>query len=124
MSLRSFIRPFWLAGALLMMLDGLTTYIALTTVDGAREANPLMNNVIGLIGLELMCALKVIVGVACCWRLAVISERGHRYDWMNRSLLFRPKPKETVQRNAAWALSFTVTIMGIVVGNNLAQISA
>ena len=40
---RQLIRPFWFVGALMMMLDGLTTYIALTfhTENGAREGNPL-----------------------------------------------------------------------------------
>jgi hypothetical protein len=115
----AFIRPFLLAGALLMMLDGLTTYLALQHVADAREANPIGVWAIDTVGLAGMCVAKGIVGVWCVWRLACVAERGHKWEWMNRSLLLRPKPAWKVQRSAIWTLAFTVTLMGVVVGNNL-----
>lgn len=50
------------------------------------------------------------------------AERGHKHDWMNRSLLLRPRPEWKVRRNAAWALAFSVLLMGVVVGNNVRAI--
>lgn len=118
---RQMLRPFWLAGALLMMLDGLTTYLALTmhADDGAREGNPIAQWAIDQIGVAGMCAAKVVIGVAMMWRLAATAERGHRYEWMNRDLLLRRKPAWKVRRGAAWALAFSVVLMGVVVGNNV-----
>jgi hypothetical protein len=121
--LRSVIRPFWLAGAALMAADGVTTYVALSAFpEGAREGNPLGVWVIDQIGLAGMCALKILIGVLLVYRLAVISERGHRFTWMNRSLFLRKQPVEKVQRHAVWALCFSVVLMGIVVGNNIRAI--
>lgn len=39
-TMRQMLRPFWFVGALLMMLDGLTTYIALSrhSEQGARRS--------------------------------------------------------------------------------------
>ena len=121
---RQMLRPFWLAGALLMLLDGLTTYIALTrhADDGAREGNPIGVWAIEHLGVGGMCTLKVLIGVAMVWRLAVTAERGHKYEWMNRGLLLQKRPEWKVRRNAAWALAFSVLLMGVVVGNNLRAI--
>lgn len=121
---RQMLRPFWLAGALLMLLDGLTTYIALTwhADAGAREGNPLGVWAIEHLGVAGMCTLKVLIGVAMVWRLAVTAERGHKYDWMNRGLLLQKRPEWKVRRNAAWALAFSVLLMGVVVGNNIRAI--
>ena len=121
---RQLLRPFWLAGALLMLLDGLTTYIALTqhADDGAREGNPLGVWAIEHLGVGEMCTVKVLIGVAMVWRLAVTAERGHKYDWMNRGLLLRKRPVWKVRRNATWALAFSVVLMGVVVGNNVRAI--
>lgn len=124
LSSRQMLRPFWLAGALLMLLDGLTTYIALTwhADDGAREGNPLGVWAIEHLGVGGMCALKVLIGVTMVWRLAVTAERGHKYAWMNRGLLLQQRPEWKVRRNAAWALAFSVLLMGVVVGNNIRAI--
>jgi len=121
---RQMLRPFWLVGALLMMLDGLTTYIALTVHhdDGAREGNPIAQWAIDHIGVGGMCAAKVLIGVVMMWRLAATAERGHRYEWMNRDLLLRRRPAWKVRRGAAWALAFSVLLMGVVVGNNVRAI--
>lgn len=121
---RQLLRPFWLAGALLMLLDGLTTYIALTQLadDGAREGNPIGVWAIEHVGVGGMCTLKVLIGVAMVWRLAVTAERGHKYEWMNRGLLLRKRPVWQVRRNATWALAFSVLLMGVVVGNNVRAI--
>lgn len=121
---RQLLRPFWCAGALLMMLDGLTTYIALTyfAEDGAREGNPLGVWVIDQIGVAGMCTAKVLIGVLMMWRLAIAAERGHRWSLLNRSILLRERPMWIVRRNAAWALAFSVVLMGVVVGNNLRAI--
>ena len=118
---RQFLRPFWFVGALLMMLDGVTTYVALTFFadDGAREANPLAVWAIEHVGVAGMCTLKVLIGVVVMWRLAATADRGHRVDWMNRGLTLRKRPRWKVQRNAAWALAFSVVLMGIVVGSNI-----
>lgn len=116
------VRPFWLAGAFLMAMDGLTTYLALTLTSeshGAREANPVAVFAIDHIGLPAMCILKGVIGIICVWRLAAVAERGHRYAWMNRDLLFRPRPVWKVQRSATYALAFTLVLMGVVVGNNV-----
>ena len=116
------IRPFWFAGAFLMAADGVSTYLALTLSSGthaAREGNPVMASLVGVIGLAGVCILKGIIGIAMVWRLAAISERGHRYAWMNRDLLFRPRPLWRIQRSATWALAFTLVLMGVVVGNNV-----
>ena len=61
-TLRQMLRPFWFVGALMMMLDGLTTYLALTyhAEAGAREGNPLAAWAIEHIGVAGMCILKVL----------------------------------------------------------------
>jgi hypothetical protein len=121
---RQLIRPFWFVGALMMMLDGLTTYIALTfhAENGAREGNPLAVWAIDHIGVPGMCTVKVLIGVTMMWRLAATAERGHRVGWLNRSLFLRKRPLWKVQRNAAWTLAFSLVLMGIVVGNNIRAI--
>ncbi len=123
-TVRQLLRPFWFVGALLMMLDGLTTWIALTfhADDGAREGNPLGQWAIDHIGVTGMCVVKVLIGVTMMWRLVVAADRGHRYRWMNRNLLFRERPEWKIRRNAAWALAFSLVLMGVVVGNNLRAI--
>ncbi len=124
-TIRQLLRPFWFVGALLMMLDGLTTWIALTmhADAGAREGNPIAVWAIDHIGVTGMCVLKVLVGVTMMWRLVVAADRGHRYRWMNRNLLGRRRPAWKVRRNAAWALAFSLVLMGVVVGNNLRAIA-
>ena len=121
---RQLLRPFWFVGALLMMLDGLTTYVALTffAEQGAREGNPLGVWAIEHLGVAGMCAAKVLIGILMMWRLAATADRGHRTEWMNRGLLLRRRPRWRVQRNAAWTLAFSVLLMGVVVGNNLRAI--
>jgi hypothetical protein len=108
-----------------MMLDGLTTWIALTmhADAGAREGNPVAVWAIDHIGVTGMCVLKVLIGVTMMWRLVVAADRGHRYRWMNRTLLWRERPAWKVRRNAAWALAFSLVLMGVVVGNNLRAIA-
>ncbi len=121
---RQIIRPFWFTGALLMMLDGLTTWVALTfhADAGAREGNPIAVWAIDHIGVAGMCTLKVLIGVAMMWRLATTAERGHKFAWLNRGLLLRKRPSWKVRRNAAWALAFSLFLMGVVVGNNVRAI--
>lgn len=123
-TIRQLLRPFWLVGALLMMLDGLTTWIALTMLaeGGAHEGNPIAVWAIDHIGVTGMCIVKVLIGVAMMWRLAAAADRGHRHDWMNRNLLLRRLPAWKVRRNAAWALAFSLVLMGVVVGNNVRAI--
>lgn len=120
---RQLLRPFWFVGALLMMLDGLTTYIALEYFgnDGAREGNPIGVWVIDQIGVAGMCAGKVLIGVLMMWSLAATADHGHRVEWLNRGLRGR-RPRWKVQRNAAWTLAFSLVLMGVVVGNNLRAI--
>jgi Domain of unknown function (DUF5658) len=121
---RQLLRPFWFVGALLMMLDGLTTYIALEFFGehGAREGNPLAQWAIDHLGVAGMCALKVLIGVAMMWRLAATADHGHRFEWLNRGLVLRRRPRWKVQRNAAWTLAFSLVLMGVVVGNNVRAI--
>lgn len=120
-TVRQLLRPFWFVGALLMMLDGLTTYIALTFFAdaGAREVNPLGVWAIEHLGVAGTCTLKVLLGVFVMWRLATTADRGHRHEWMNRGVTLRRRPRWKVQRNAAWALAFSLVLMGVVVGSNL-----
>lgn len=120
---RQLLRPFWFVGALLMMLDGLTTYIALEFFGdhGAREGNPLGVWAIDQIGVAGMCAVKVVIGVLMMWRLAATADHGHRFEWLNRGIMGR-RPKWKVQRNAAWTLAFSLVLMGVVVGNNVRAI--
>jgi Domain of unknown function (DUF5658) len=121
---RQLLRPFWFVGALLMMLDGLTTYLALTyhADRGAREGNPLAAWAIEHIGVAGMCTVKVLIGVAVMWRLAAAADRGHRISWLNRTIFLRERPMWKVRRNAAWTLAFSLVLMGIVVGNNIRAI--
>jgi hypothetical protein len=121
---RQMLRPFWFVGALMMMLDGLTTYLALTlhADNGAREGNPIAVWAMEHIGVAGTCTLKVLIGVAMMWRLAATAERGHRAEWLNRGLFLRKRPTWKVRRNAAWALAFSLVLMGVVVGNNLRTI--
>ncbi len=121
---RQMLRPFWFVGALMMMLDGLTTYIALTVHadKGAREGNPLAAWAIEHIGVAGMCTVKVLIGVAVMWRLAAAADRGHRIPWLNRTIFLRERPMWKVRRNAAWTLAFSLVLMGIVVGNNIRAI--
>ena len=123
-TVRQLLRPFWFVGALLMMLDGLTTYIALEFFgdQGAREGNPLALWAIDHLGVAGMCAAKVLIGVAMMWRLAATADRGHRVAWLNRGVGLRRRPRWKVQRNAAWTLAFSLVLMGVVVGNNLRAI--
>lgn len=124
-TIRQLLRPFWFVGALLMMLDGLTTWIALTFYanDGAREGNPIAVWAIDHIGVTGMCVAKVLIGVTMMWRLAAAADHGHRHSWMNRNLLMRQLPEWKVRRNAAWALAFSLVLMGVVVGNNMRAIA-
>jgi hypothetical protein len=121
---RQLLRPFWFVGALMMMLDGLTTYIALTfhADSGAREGNPIAVWAMEHIGIAGTCVLKVLIGVAMMWRLAATADHGHKFAWLNRGLFFRKRPTWKVRRNAAWALAFSLVLMGVVVGNNLRTI--
>lgn len=121
---RQMLRPFWFVGALMMMLDGLTTYIALTfhADAGAREGNPIAVWAIEHIGVAGMCIAKVLIGVAVMWRLAAAADRGHRIRFLNRTILLRERPLWQVRRNAAWTLAFSLVLMGIVVGNNIRAI--
>jgi len=114
----------WFFGALMMMLDGLTTYIALTfhADQGAREGNPIALWAIEHIGVAGTCILKVLIGVAMMWRLAATADRGHKVGWLNRGLLLKQRPLWKVRRNAAWTLAFSLVLMGVVVGNNLRTI--
>jgi len=123
-TIRQLLRPFWFVGALLMMLDGLTTYIALEHFgnDGAREGNPIGVWAIEHLGVAGMCAAKVLIGVAMMWRLAATADHGHRVEWLNRGLLLQRRPRWKVQRNAAWTLAFSLVLMGVVVGNNVRAI--
>src|SRR5262245_16987633 len=107
---RQLLRPFWFVGALMMMLDGVTTYIALTfhKADVAAEGNPIAGWAIEHLGVTGMCVVKVLIGVAMMWRLAATADRGHKVGWLNRSLLFRKRPLWKVQRNAAWTLAFSL----------------
>ena len=121
---RQLLRPFWFVGALMMMLDGLTTYIALTfhAENGAREGNPIAVWAMEHIGIAGTCVLKVLIGVAMIWRLAATADRGHKISFLNRGLLLRERPMWKVRRSAAWTLAFSLVLMGIVVGNNLRAI--
>jgi hypothetical protein len=121
---RQVLRPFWFVGALLMMLDGLTTYLALSLHgdSGAKEGNPLGVWAIEHIGLAGMCIMKVLIGVLMMWRLASTVDRGHRFTWLDRSFIGRKQPVWKVRRNAAWALAFSLVLMGVVVGNNVRAI--
>jgi hypothetical protein len=121
---RQLLRPFWFVGALMMMLDGLTTYFALTfhADSGAREGNPIAVWAMEHIGVTGACIAKVLIGVAMMWRLAAAADHGHKYTWLNRGLLFRKRPLWKIRRNAAWALAFSLVLMGVVVGNNLRTI--
>ena len=123
-SYRQLLRPFWFVGALLMMLDALTTYIALTyhSDSGAREGNPIGEWAIDQLGVPGMCIAKTLIGVLMMWRLATTAERGHKFAFLNRSLLMRRRPSWKVRRNAAWALAFSLVLMGVVVGSNLRTI--
>jgi hypothetical protein len=107
-----------------MMLDGVTTYIALTFFAdaGAREGNPIAVWAIEHLGVAGMCTVKVVVGIVMMWRLAATADRGHRTEWLNRGLTLRRRPRWKVQRNAAWTLAFSVVLMGMVVGNNIRAI--
>jgi hypothetical protein len=125
-TIRQMLRPFWFFGALMMMLDGVTTYIALTlhADKGAREGNPIAVWAIDHIGVAGMCTLKVLIGVTMIWRLAATADRGHRAQFLNRGLLGRKRPVWQVRRNAAWTLAFSLVLMGMVVGNNLRAIAS
>lgn len=125
LTIRQIIRPFWFIGALLMLADGLTTYYALKMFsdNGVREGNPIGVYAMNHIGIAGTCGLKVVIGVFCVWRLAVIAERGHKWKWMNYNLLGQ-RPLWKIQRSAIWALAFTVFVMGLVVGSNLRTIVA
>lgn len=125
LTLRQVVRPFWFVGALLMMLDGLTTYVALTFLHdrGAREGNPIAVWTIDRIGVTGMCVLKVLIGVTMMWRLAAAADRGHRFGLLNRGISGRRRPLWKVRRNAAWTLAFSLVLMGVVVGNNVRAIA-
>ncbi len=79
---RQILRPFWFVGALMMMLDGLTTYIALTlhADAGAREGNPIAVWAMEHIGVAGTCTLKVLIGVAMMWRLGPGPGRGRNVE--------------------------------------------
>ena len=119
---RSFIRPFWLVGATLMVADAVTTYLALSALGPSGEGNPLAVWAIEHFTLAGMCIAKAIIGVLMVYRLAVLTDRGHRFEWMSR---LRPRfwkgavEEWRVRRSAAWALAFTCLLMGLVVGNNI-----
>ena len=112
------LRALWLTGATLMMLDGLSTYLALSHVEGAREANPLGVWAVEQIGLAGMCAVKGVIGVLCVWRLVRRADRGARWAWASRDWRLRLVPAHVVMRGARRAMWFTVALMTLVVANN------
>jgi len=115
---RGRIRTLWLAGATLMMLDGVTTYLALSAVTGAREGNPVGVWAISHMGLAYMCIAKILIGILMVYRLTLVADRGHRFTWLSRNLLFKRVSKEKAQRGAYRSLIFTVVLMSLVVLNN------
>jgi hypothetical protein len=116
------LRALWLTGATLMMLDGLTTYLALSHVEGAREANPIGVWAIDHFGLAGMCALKGVIGVLCVWRLVRVANRGHRLAVLDRGWRFQRLEPARVMTGARRALWFTAFLMTAVVLNNTVAI--
>lgn len=112
------LRALWLTGATLMMLDGLTTYLALSHVEGAREANPLGVWAVEHLGLAGMCIAKGIIGILCVWRLVRRADRGAKFSWASRDWRLRRVPEYVVMRGARRAMWFTAVLMAVVVFNN------
>lgn len=124
--LRPFVRPLWIFGSLLMMLDGLTTYLGLTAIeegDDVREVNPLMSWGIEHLTLEGAVVAKGVIGIASIWILACAADHGRRWPWANRGLLmWKRQPVWKVQRASFWVLAFSIMITAIVVGNNVRSV--
>lgn len=115
------LRSLWLTGASLMMLDALTTYLALTYIAGAQEVMPLMAYLSHEYGLAVSCAFKFVLGTLMVWRLVRIADRGHPFlgHWLDYSLLRRRWLELwEVQRSGKRMLYLTVGLMALVVGNN------
>lgn len=118
MNTRQAVRPVWLLAAFLMMMDALTTYLAFTWPTGAMgvaEGNPLMASAFGAVGVGGAMLLKALIGIGCAWVLAIRTDRGRFFD----PVLFKSVSNDRVKQVGMYALTFTVLIMGLVVGNNL-----
>lgn len=116
LTVKQAVRPMWLLGAFLMMMDALTTYLAFTWPGMvAVEANPLMNAGFATIGVAGTMVLKALIGIGSVALLAYRSERGRFFQpW-----LLHKVSNDRVRQVAIYTLAFTVLIMGLVVGNNL-----
>lgn len=131
------IRPFWIAGAALQMLDALTTFIAIRFhSDGIYEANGFMNSVFQTIGLGPALVLKFVIGAGLFWKLARLAETGeHRVGLFNygigmthtaagrRRPAFVRKSQWRIQRSSIMVMAFALCLMGAVIGNNLRVLS-
>lgn len=116
LTVKQAVRPMWLLGAFLMMMDALTTYLAFTWPGMvAVEANPLVNAGFATIGVAGTMVLKALIGIGSVALLAYRSERGRFF----RPVLFHRVSNDRVRQVAIYTLAFTVLIMGLVVGNNL-----
>lgn len=103
------LRFLWVFGALLMTLDGLSTWIALRL--GLYEINPLARWIMSHIGVAGDCILKVLVCIPVVWAMAVIADWGIR------------RGSHFVRRSATIVLAATVVLMSAVVTNNFTQIA-
>lgn len=103
------LRFLWVFGALLMTLDGLSTWIAIRV--GLYEINPLGRWIMSHIGVAGDCILKVLVCIPVVWAMAVIADFGIR------------RGSRFVQRAATIVLATTVILMTVVVTNNFTQIA-
>ena len=113
---KQIIRPFWILAAALMVADATTTYIAFTAPGYvAVEGNPVMVAMFDQVGVGATMALKALIGVLACWFLAVRIERGRFFE----PRLFKKVSNNAVRLVALYSLTFTLLLMGLVVGNNL-----
>lgn len=103
------IRSFWLVGALLMLLDSLSTWYALQL--GLSEGNPFARWSMGHLGVRNDLILKVLLCVPMVWMMAYFADWGIR------------RSSKVIFRLAVTSLVVTVVWMTIVVSNNFTLIA-
>ena len=128
---RSFIRPFFYAGAFVQIADATSTYIALTFLpDSVREDNGLMAALMGTFGVAGGMLIKAGIGVFVMFWLASTAEKGrYRFAWMNKGVTFDTdsrfwfsvyeKTESQVRSMALFMMASALTLTAMVVGSNL-----
>ena len=110
----------WFHAALIVVaLDGILTTVALNTIPGASEANPIIAAAIGWMGVEAAMLLKILIGSFIAVFLAHSALHGYPHDWLNRNWRFQKTSAARGAVRAVRILAFLTVAHSLIVVNNL-----